>query len=143
MSNYEIHLRMWSNVFRFFLSAISLHYGQGAASLTRSCQYIYFSVFPTDAHWETRNEVGYLSVFEHPVEFETSTLRFSWIALTLSWRRPLSYRNHSIDLLCKSIDWFLYENCLCHERVKYHYWSFYILSYIVIWWGREKNFSRK
>ena len=66
---------------------------------------------------ETRNEVGYLSVFEHPVEFETSTLRFSWIALTLSWRRPLSYRNHSIDLLCKSIDWFLYDNGLRYERV--------------------------
>ena len=33
-------------------------------------------------------------------------------SLTLSWRRPLSYRNQSIDF------WFLYENGLCHERVK-------------------------
>ena len=31
--------------------------------------------------------------------------------LTLSWRRPLSYRNQSID-------WFLYDNVLRHERVK-------------------------
>ena len=38
--------------------------------------------------------------------------------LTLSWRRPLSYRNQSIDLLCKSMDWFLYNNGLRHERVK-------------------------
>ena len=30
--------------------------------------------------------------------------------LTLSWRRPLSYRNLSIDLLCKSMDRFLYDN---------------------------------
>ena len=37
--------------------------------------------------------------------------------LTLSWRRPLSYRNQSIDLLCKSMDWFLYDNGLRHERV--------------------------
>ena len=37
--------------------------------------------------------------------------------LTLSWRRPLSYRNQSIDLLSKSMDW-LYDNGLCHERVK-------------------------
>ena len=37
---------------------------------------------------------------------------------TLSWRRPLSYRNQSIDLLCKSMDWFLYDNSLRHERVK-------------------------
>ena len=33
--------------------------------------------------------------------------------LTLSWRRPLWYRNQSIDL-----DWFLYDNGLSHERVK-------------------------
>ena len=38
--------------------------------------------------------------------------------LTLSWRRPLSYRNQSIDLLGKSMDWFLYDNGLRHERVK-------------------------
>ena len=38
--------------------------------------------------------------------------------LTLSWRRPLSYRNQSIDLLCKLMDWFLYDNGLRHERVK-------------------------
>ena len=37
--------------------------------------------------------------------------------LTLSWQRPLSYRNQSIDLLCKSMDWFLYDNGLRHERV--------------------------
>ena len=38
--------------------------------------------------------------------------------LTLSWLRPLSYRNQSIDLLRKSMDWFLYDNGLRQERVK-------------------------
>ena len=38
--------------------------------------------------------------------------------LTLSRRRPLSYRNQSIDLLRKSVDWFLYDNGLRLERVK-------------------------
>ena len=38
--------------------------------------------------------------------------------LTLSWQRPLSYRNQSMDLLRKSMDWFLYDNDLRHERVK-------------------------
>ena len=38
--------------------------------------------------------------------------------LTLSWRRPLSYRNQSIDLGSKSMDWLLYDNGLRHERVK-------------------------
>ena len=36
----------------------------------------------------------------------------------LSRRRPLSFRNQSINLLCKSMDWFLYNNGLRHERVK-------------------------
>ena len=40
------------------------------------------------------------------------------VNLTLSWRRPLSYRNQSIDLLCKSMECFLYDNGLRHERVK-------------------------
>ena len=41
-----------------------------------------------------------------------------WVnSLTLSCRRPLSYRNQSIDLQSKSMKWFLYENGLRHERV--------------------------
>ena len=38
--------------------------------------------------------------------------------LTLSWRRSLSYRNQSIDLLSTSMDWDLYDNGPRHERVK-------------------------
>ena len=39
---------------------------------------------------------------------------FFFNPLILSWRRLLSYRNQSIDLL----DWFLYDNGLRNERVK-------------------------
>ena len=45
-----------------------------------------------------------------------------WNTLTLSWRRPSSYRNQSIDLPSKSMDWFLYDNGLRHERVNM-FWS--------------------
>ena len=38
--------------------------------------------------------------------------------LTLLWRNPLSYRNQSTDLLRKSMDCFLYDTDLRHERVK-------------------------
>ena len=38
-------------------------------------------------------------------------------SLNLSWRRLLSYRNQSIDLRSKSVEWFLYDNGLSHERV--------------------------
>ena len=39
--------------------------------------------------------------------------------LTLSWRSSPYYRNQSTDLLCKPMDWFLYDRDLRHERVKY------------------------
>ena len=51
-------------------------------------------------------------------ENEQFPQRFELIVLTLSWRRPLSYRNQSIDLLRKSVDWFLYDNGLHHEKLK-------------------------
>ena len=41
--------------------------------------------------------------------------------LTLSRRRSLSYRNQSIDLRSKSMGWFLCDNGLRHERVKFRY----------------------
>ena len=43
-----------------------------------------------------------------------------------SWRGPLSYRNKSTDLQSKSVDWFLYDYGLHHERVngeKLHLYS--------------------
>ena len=39
-------------------------------------------------------------------------------SLTLSWRRPYSYRNQSTDSLRNSMDWFLYDDGFRHERVK-------------------------
>ena len=39
------------------------------------------------------------------------------VTLTLSCQRSLSYRNQSIDLQCKSMDWFLYDRDLRHEKV--------------------------
>ena len=52
-----------------------------------------------------------------PYNFFESFL--SPIILTLSWRRSLLYRNHSIDLLSKLTDWFLYDRGYHHERVKH------------------------
>ena len=40
-----------------------------------------------------------------------------FIARTLLWRRCLTYRNQSIDLLYNSMDWFLDDRDLCHERI--------------------------
>ena len=64
---------------------------------------------------------GCLSVLNSSNYFQTNQVIFrnclvEW--LTLSWRSPLSYRNQSIDLRSKSMDWFLCDNGLRHERVK-------------------------
>ena len=74
--------------------------------------------------------------------------RFSF---TLSWSRCLSHRNQSIDLHCKSADWFLYDGDLCHERIKDHPFSTYTklsqnLTFLTPWFiirglGQNVNFS--
>ena len=46
------------------------------------------------------------------------TWKSAWNGLALSWRRPQSSRNQSIDLQNKPMDWFLYDRGLHHERVK-------------------------
>ena len=49
--------------------------------------------------------------------FETILSPTLCIYLNLSWRWPISYRNQFIDLLRKSMNWFLYDIGLRHERV--------------------------
>ena len=56
--------------------------------------------------------INYQTIWKHKVSVYINN------SLTLSWRRPLSYRNQSIDLLRKSMGWFLYDNGPRHERVK-------------------------
>ena len=51
-----------------------------------------------------------------PLDFSED--RVQLLRLTLARRRPLSYRNQSIDFLRKSMDRFLYDNGLRHERVE-------------------------
>ena len=66
------------------------------------------------------------------------------IVLTLSWRRPLSYRNQFIDLLCKSMDWmdwFLYDNGHRHERVNAKFRKFRWRIVILIWLITNLNYK--
>ena len=51
--------------------------------------------------------------------------------LALSWRRPLSHRNQSINLQSKSVDWFLYDNGFRHERVNWLSTLMYLLKMIL------------
>ena len=50
------------------------------------------------------------------------------MTLTLSWYSSLSFRNQSIDLLYKSVNCFLYDRDLCHERVKVTLWKILLID---------------
>ena len=77
--------------------------------------------------WNKKHFLSFLKGFQLEKIVSDLTVHFSsnkfcchfkLALLTLSWRRPLSYRNQSIDLPSKSLDWFLYVNGLRYERVK-------------------------
>ena len=52
------------------------------------------------------------------INFDWSYQNLLQGSINLSRRRPMSYRNKSIDLLCKLMDWLLYDIGLRRERVK-------------------------
>ena len=64
--------------------------------------------------------------YERKTDIKNFLQDFSGLPLTIPWWRFLSYRNHSIDLLHKSMDSFVYDRDLHHERVKHTLW---------IWWS--------
>ena len=93
------------------------------------------SVFKILSESKMDREVNY---FHKMLNFRCLT-GFFWIRkninswkIILSWRRLLSYRNQSIDLLRKSMDWFLYDIGLCHERINGD----------GIWWFAGNSLSR-
>ena len=64
--------------------------------------------------WFCKNEL----ILIMPDRFQRST---HGINLTFSWRRSLTYRNQSTDFHSKSMDWFLYDRDLRHERVNFSF----------------------
>ena len=60
------------------------------------------------------------------ITYTSYKLSVIWLSyLTFSWRRPLSYRNQSIDLRRKSMDWFLYDTASVMKGLKIHSWAKY------------------
>ena len=62
----------------------------------------------------------YFLGFSIRIESVKSKFEFMFLeqkSLTLSWRRPLLYRNQSINLQSKSMDWFVYDNDLRNEII--------------------------
>ena len=88
-----------------------------------------FSKFPSFQVWKTtyqknkaQNKIRAPFILWNLWNINPTLHKKRSFPLTLSWRRPLSDRNQSSDLLCKSMDWFLlYDNGLRHERVSYFF----------------------
>ena len=96
-------------ILRFFLCCFIVYF-----LLLFLLFYLCFVVFISFTNMNKQNE-GKTSI-NHSTR--TKARGFNQWKLTLSWRRLLSYGNQSIYLLCKSMDWFLYDNGPRHERVK-------------------------
>ena len=94
------------SVFKNFAKFTGKHLHQSLMSAPLLKKELWHRNFPVNFAKFSRTTFLSLSIFSQP-----------WFFLTLSWRKPLSYRNQAIELLCKSMDWFLYDNGLRHERV--------------------------
>ena len=92
--------RMYKSNAWIYLSIENLHMAS-QIWLNWIVWFIFFPAKTNELNWTYVDDVFFL--------FE--------IRLTLSWRRSLSYRNQSIDLQSKSVNWFLYLRGLHHERV--------------------------
>ena len=66
---------------------------------------------------EVNEEKSLKKVVSTDIDIYLLRVRNESAPLTFSWLRSLWYRNQSIDLLWKSMDWFLYHRYLRHERV--------------------------
>ena len=109
------HAKLWACVKRNFLLFSFIPFFFSLLFLT----FVFFLFF-----------ISFCFVFRRPLKHPR---------LTLSWRRPLSYRNQFIDLQSKSMDWFLYDNGLSHERVNSNLIFCSIKSFFT---GLIKSFSK-
>ena len=79
--------------------------------ICRLCSKIHFHPFQANDHFQSPRKTVFYILKWH----RKGTLL--WNDLTLSWWRSLSNRNQSIDLQSKSMNWFLYDRDLRHEKV--------------------------
>ena len=103
------------------LSVYLVHQKNGAQNF----YWVSFSLGTTTLLEKRKNtgQVHEIILQSHPRLLKKLAWYYTLSFLTLLRRRPLSYRNKSIDWLCKSMDWFLYDNDFRHERVKQQFYK--------------------
>ena len=101
-------LKLWKILAKKFMFLVKLRLE--ACNFTKSELFLLFTLRIPRSHvmdlrpWHLLRHVHLSGCFWARAQIEHIFI------LTLSWRWPLSYRNQSIDLLHKSMDWFLYDN---------------------------------
>ena len=83
----------------------------------------FFSVFYENIAEAFTNKITQNSGTKGEYIDELSCLTEIKKILTLIWRGSQSYRSQFIDLQSKSMDWFLYNRDIRHERVKKIFWG--------------------
>ena len=69
--------------------------------------------------YKNAHEIGAFTMLKSNILIEKCLFFYvTGTQLTLSWGRPLSYRNQSIDLQSKSMDWFLYGIASVMKKLK-------------------------
>ena len=81
------------------------------------CSFYVTSLTINSSVFDSTMSVDWFNSFISFASFYTPWKQQKTRNLTLSWWRLLSYRNRSIDSVCKLMDWFLHDNGLRHERV--------------------------
>ena len=87
---------------------------------------VYFKKFLIDLLLTMKRSWPTVCILFYPGGCSKNTIKILWEniyptekpILTLLWRRPLLYRKQSIGFQSESMDWFLYNRELRHERVK-------------------------
>ena len=110
----------WSYILIFihYIMHLIIYWFSYTTSCTRSyilifIHYIMHLIIYIDFH-TLHHAIDHIYWFHTLITYASWHILYLYIMhwLSLSWRRPLSYRNQFIDLLCKSMDWFLYDNGL-------------------------------
>ena len=105
------YLHLWSSIcfhLLFFVVLFTIFWTFNICFTSERLEKL--DVFSDKSNTSSHSSVFYLSrQFQHIYRHVLVSL-----LLTLSRRRPMLYRNQSIHLQCKPMDWFLHDMDLCH-----------------------------
>ena len=123
----HIYRRMPMPKCEFLCNFVNIRFPHGSSSV--NLLHIFRTLFPKNTcgrlpitnTWQNPKHTSALKKihsFWKNYKISTSALGLSLALLTLLWRRSTSYRNQSINLLCKPMVGFLYDRDIRHKKVK-------------------------